>query len=490
MEAEQPAIAKAATALIVAAAERVRSFLIIIMVTILINAHGFNVNSPDRYQIETKISNITQLTYNKPVINTANPATQPPSDPESTPKLKAPWQRLAALLITSQGISLIGSAIVQYAMVWYITLTTKSGTMIAIATICAFLPAFLLSPIAGVWADRYNRRVLIVLSDTIVAITTLGIMIAFIVGYRSLPLMFAVLTIRGAAGAVQSPAASAIIPSFIPTNHLRRVNGIMGMVQSLSAIAAPALGGIVMAIWPLHAVFAIDIITAIIGITIFWFFVKVPAYGERTDNLGSWRHEFTAGLRYVRHHNFYPVLFTLIAASLFVIAAPLFLANLHVARIFGAEPWRLSIVETGYGIGAVIGGAAVSIWVGLRRETTTSALAITLMGAVVIALAFAPNFWSFVLIMGALGVVFHYINSPLLSLMQRTCDPRHLGKVMSLLMMLNTAIVPLGMVLFGPLADYIPVWQIMTAGGLAQIIIGLIMLRHPRLRTIPTHQPN
>src|SRR5690554_4174095 len=83
------------------------------------------------------------------------------------------WKKNIILFLTSQTISLFGTSLVQYAIMWHITLTTQSGVMMTIAIICGFLPTFFLSPFAGVWADRFNRKLLIILSDSMIALTTL-----------------------------------------------------------------------------------------------------------------------------------------------------------------------------------------------------------------------------------------------------------------------------------------------------------------------------
>ena len=83
------------------------------------------------------------------------------------------WKRNTILFLTSQTLSLFGTSLVQYAILWYITLNTQSGVMMTIYIICGFLPTFFLSPFAGVWADRYNRKLLIMLSDSMIALSTL-----------------------------------------------------------------------------------------------------------------------------------------------------------------------------------------------------------------------------------------------------------------------------------------------------------------------------
>lgn len=395
-----------------------------------------------------------------------------------------PWKRHVTFLLISQGISLLGSSIVQFAMIWHITLTTKSGSAIALASLAALLPLVIVSPLAGVWADRFNRRVITVAADAAVAAATAGIFVAFVLGHRSLVLMCAVLAIRSCATAFQSPAVTALLPGFVPEAHLTRINGLSGSVQALSNILGPALGGVALALMPLHMVFLIDITTAIIGITLFWFFVKVPAYGDNRENIGTWNHEFLVGLRYIKGHEFYGPLLVFFAVSMAAISAPAFLANLHVAREFGADTWRLSVVETTYGVGAALGGGLVALWPGLRREISTIAYAIAVMGLTFILLALAPSFVVFTVIMGLLGVVIPYLNAPAITLFQRTCDPQHLGKLMSIVIMLNGAFLPLGIVVFGPLADRIPIWIIMVLGGIIELGVCAGILAHPRLRAV------
>lgn len=102
------------------------------------------------------------------------------------------WKNKTALFLGSQTISLFGSSLVQYAITWYITLTTQSGVMMTVSILCGFLPAFILAPFAGVWADRYDRKKQIIYADALVAASTLFLAIMFMNGYGALWLIFVV----------------------------------------------------------------------------------------------------------------------------------------------------------------------------------------------------------------------------------------------------------------------------------------------------------
>lgn len=149
------------------------------------------------------------------------------------------WKKNTAIFLGSQMISLFGSALVQYAITWHITLTTQSGFYMMLSIVCGFVPTFLLSPFAGVWADRYNRKVLVMLSDASIAVTTLILALMIWSGYDAIWLLFVALGIRALGAAVQMPCVGAILPSIVPTEHLTKVNGINGSLQSLITLPIP-----------------------------------------------------------------------------------------------------------------------------------------------------------------------------------------------------------------------------------------------------------
>lgn len=118
--------------------------------------------------------------------------------------LKENWLKNIILFLSSQTISLFGSSLVQYAIMWHITLTTESGLMMTLFIICGFIPTFLLSPVAGVWADRYNRKLLIVISDGLIAFSTLILAILFLMGYDSVWLLFVMAAVRALGTGIQN----------------------------------------------------------------------------------------------------------------------------------------------------------------------------------------------------------------------------------------------------------------------------------------------
>lgn len=157
------------------------------------------------------------------------------------------WKRDVVVFLSGQTVSLFGSMLVQYAIMWHLTLTTKSGVVLALAAVFGFLPQAIVSIFGGVWADRVNRKMLIIIADSTIAASTLALALLMLSGVDALWLIFLTLAIRSTGAGIQMPAVSAFIPQITPTEHLMRVNGILGSIQSAMALIAPAVAGILYA---------------------------------------------------------------------------------------------------------------------------------------------------------------------------------------------------------------------------------------------------
>lgn len=215
------------------------------------------------------------------------------------------WRRNIILFLSSQTISLFGSMLVQYAITWYITLNTQSGVMMTISIICGFLPTFFLSPFAGVWADRYNRKLLIILSDSMIAAATLIIAILFIMGHDAMWLLFVASAIRALGGGIQTPAVNAFIPQLVPEEKLTKVNAVNSSIQSITMLIAPMISGALLTKASIEAIFFIDVITAAIAVITLFLFLKVPAHSKALEKQTvSYFSDLGEGIKYIRNHTY------------------------------------------------------------------------------------------------------------------------------------------------------------------------------------------
>lgn len=387
------------------------------------------------------------------------------------------WQKKAALFLSSQTISLFGSSLVQYAITWYITLTTQSGAMMTISILCGFLPTFILSPFAGVWADRYNRKMLIVFADALVAVSTLVLAILFFNGYSALWLIFVVSAVRAVGTGIQSPAVGAILPQLVPAEKLTRVTGINGTLQSVTMLASPAISGALLSLARIEYIYFIDVITAAVAITIMLAFLQIPVHAKAAEKQKiSYFEDMKQGFLYVKNHKFLKQYF-LFYAILFILIAPVaFLSPLQVTRSFGGDVWRLTAIEIAFSVGMMIGGAAIASWGGFKNRIHTIALASVVFGVGTLALGVIPVFGIYLVFIGLTGFTLPLFNAPSTVMLQEKVEENYLGRVFGVMVMISTSMMPLGMLLFGPLADFIRIEWLLIATGLLVAIQGIVVL--------------
>ena len=173
------------------------------------------------------------------------------------------------LFMISQNLSLFGSSVVGFAIIWYITLETSSGIWLMYATLANMVPHLFISLYSGVWADRYRKKYLIMLSDGFIALVTLILFILFRMGFQQLWLLLLVSVIRSLGSGVQGPAVSAILPQLVPSVHLTRIQGINQSISSVLYMLAPAVGGMVFGLMDDSWNFLLHVLTASLHLPVF-----------------------------------------------------------------------------------------------------------------------------------------------------------------------------------------------------------------------------
>ncbi|WP_445670770.1 MFS transporter [Paenibacillus sp. FSL R5-0914] len=382
------------------------------------------------------------------------------------------WKRKITLFLTAQTISLFGSSLVQYAIIWYITLTTTSGVMMTISTVCGFLPQMAISLFAGVWIDRYSRKKMIMLADGMIAIATLLLAVMFLMGYNNIWLLYLILLIRAAGTGIQVPAVNALIPQIVPKDQLMKVNGVNSSISSLMMFLAPAAGGVILSISTIETAFFIDVMTAIIGIGMMCIIV-IPAHAKVENGQKSNVQDIKEGFKYLKDHAFIKQLLIYLFVVMILISPAAFLTPLMVSRSFGPEVWRLTASEMTFSAGALVGGVLIASWGGFKSRMHTNILACAFYGLLMVGLGVAPMFAVYLLFNLLIGITMPCFNAPLTVLLQQNVDPDMQGRVFSLVQVTNSCALPLGMVLFGPLADSVQVETILIFAGIAVIMCAL-----------------
>ncbi|HOM42340.1 MAG TPA: MFS transporter [Bacillota bacterium] len=391
--------------------------------------------------------------------------------------MKNKWKKDIVLFIASQTISLLGSSLVQYAIMWHITLNTKSGVMMTIFIICGFLPTFFLSPFAGVWADRYNRKTIIILADMFIAVTTLFMALLFMLGYQSIVLLFVMSAFRAVGTGVQNPAVGAFIPQIVPEDRLTKVNGANGSIQAVITLVSPMIGGVLLTMSTLEAIFLIDVFTAAAAVLTLLLFLKVPAHAKaQKTQESSYFKDLHEGIVYIWNHSYVKKYFIFCAVFFFMLAPIAFLTPLQVTRSFGSDVWRLTAIEVAFSIGMILGGVVIASWGGFSNRIYTMALASFVTGICTLALGVVPLFWVYLSIMGIVGTTIPLFNTPSTVLLQEKVEADFLGRVFGVLNMIASSMMPLGMLVFGPIADAVKIEWMLIGTGFVMFVQGFFLI--------------
>ena len=388
------------------------------------------------------------------------------------------WKRDVVVFLTSQTVSLFGSMLVQYAIMWHLTLVTKSGFVMALAAIFGFLPQALVSIFGGVWADRLNRKLLIIWADAAIAASTLALALFMLSGVTELWLIYLTLAIRSTGAGIQMPAVSALIPQITPTDQLMRVNGINGSIQSAMALLAPAVAGVLYATASIVSIFFVDVVTAVIGIGLLAT-LAVPTIRKLGEDRPSYFADLVEGVRYVAHHAFVRWLLVVFAIVFVLIVAPSYLTPLMIVRTFGDEVWKLTVNELAFSIGMLLGGIVIAVWGGTKNRVTMIAISSLVFGALSIAMGLSTNLWVFFSFMFLLGLAVPFFSTPSMTLLQERVEPDRQGRVFGFVGIVMAVAMPFGMVVFGPLADQFSVESLLIVAGVLLFVVIAVALLVP-----------
>ena len=382
------------------------------------------------------------------------------------------WKRKTLLFLASQCITLFGSMIVQMSIIWYVTLKTSSGGWVAAFTICSYLPQFLISFFAGVWADRYNRKKLIVLADGVITIATLIMFLVMPMISSDFVLLSALLVIsivRSIGAGVQTPAVNAVIPHLVPAEYLMKYNGINATIQSIVQFIAPAVAGTVLSIGTFRSTLFIDILTALIGIGLLSC-VLLPKQEVSNENISVFS-EIKAGI----HYSFSDKMIgkILIVYGLFILlSVPAgFMSALLVSRVYGDVYWYLTAVELVGFAGMALGGVLMGMWGGFKSRVKTFAFGLLILSIMTIGMGVSPYFILYLVMMFVYSIALTIIQTATTTIIQEKAESSMLGRVFGLMGAMYSGFLPVGMAIFGPLADILPLQWIMVGSGIALVLV-------------------
>lgn len=403
------------------------------------------------------------------------------------------WMKKFLPIWSAQLFSLLGSGLVQFALIWWITQQTGSAAYLAMATLVAVLPEVLLSPFAGALVDRLNRRYVMIAADALIALFTLGLAVLFAFDLVQVWHVFVVMFLRALGSVFHWPAMQASTSLMVPEKHLARVAGINQALRGSLNIVAPPLGALLMSVLKFYQVISVDVVTAIIAITPL-LFIRIPQPVRADAGVvltpKVLLRDVAEGFRYMK--NWKGLLYlTFLAAMLNFLLAPAgTLSPLMVTQHFKAGVWELSMIESSMGIGVVIGGLVLGVWGGFKSKIVTSLTGVVGLGLGVLVFGLAPAnaFWMGIVGMVLLGFMNPIANGPLQAIMQSKVAPEMQGRVMGTTGALCSAMMPLSMVVVAPVAEFLGLRVWYWVGGGLTVLIGLAALFIPSIMALDSSQ--
>jgi DHA3 family macrolide efflux protein-like MFS transporter len=245
---------------------------------------------------------------------------------------------------------------------------------------------------------------------------------------------------------------------------------------------APIVSATLLTMATIEVIFFIDVVTAAIAISTLLLFLKIPLHQKATDKqTTSYMDDFKQGLSYIKNHNFLKTFFIFFAFFFVLMAPAAFLTPLQVTRSFGDDYWRLTAIEIAFSVGMMAGGAVIASWGGFRNKVYTMTFASMIMGVSTLVLGIVPIFWIYLAVMAVFGVAVPVFNTPTTVMLQEKVDPNYLGRIFGVFGMISTSMMPIGMLIFGPLADVMAIEWLLVGTGLFMVILSLFFIRNKRL---------
>ena len=395
------------------------------------------------------------------------------------------------LVFSGQVVSLFGSELVQFALIWWLTQASGNATTLAMAALVGLLPPVVLGPLAGALVDRSSRRLVMVVADAATAAAALVLALLFASGRVEVWHVFVMLFVRALGSTFHWPAMQASTTLMVPQRHLARVAGVGQALKGVANIAMPPLAALLLGSLPLAWILAIDVATAAIAIAPLAFVsIPRPARADAAGALSLWA-DLRSGVRFVWQWRGLSALIGLVAALHFWAAPAFALTPIVVTRAFSRGVEGLAWTQSAMGVGFLVGGLLLGTWGGFERRILTMLLGIATLGVSLTSISALPRsaFGGLVAAVFVCGVAAPLAVGSFQAIQQAVVPAQMQGRVLALARSGMDAMSPLGMVVAGPVADTLGIgrWYLLT--GAAMVLMAGATLLVPAVMRLEQGQP-
>lgn len=379
-----------------------------------------------------------------------------------------------------QLVSLAGTNIVNFSLTWWITIQTGSAFLLGLSAFFAFGSFILITPVAGVLVDRWSRKKVIAIADSLLALISFILVILFALGIANIVHVLVIQLISGMLGAFHQMAVQAIIPIMVPGKHLNRMNSMQYFATSLIQTIGPTIGALVFTLFlgNMAQILLIDISTYLIAIIptllIFIPAVRIKPPGEKS----SFRQEFSEGLTFMKQRPGLITLLTVFAITNFLLP-PIFIllplySTFHLA--FGDINLAVLILAglmSLQSLSMMIASGFMSVWGGFKRNIIGVFIGIFFGALSMVVLGLTPpgNSWIAAFGIVLIGLTIPIANISSQTIWQKVVPPEKLGRVFSVRTTIAQFTAPFAFLVGGILGELFAIPLIFLLFGSTLIIV-------------------
>lgn len=357
-----------------------------------------------------------------------------------------------------QIVSVLASSMSQFALTLFMFDETGSALAMGVMQVFFITPFLLISPVAGVWVDRYNRKMMMMVSDIAAGIATLGILIFQAMGILEYWHLYGASIIYGLGMAFQWPAYSAAISTMVPKEQLGRANGMMSLIDAGPQVIAPVLAGALLPIIQMTGILFLDVITFLFAIGALMF-VHIPQpvrteEGVKSQGGGMFK-EAAYGFQYIFARpsllGLQMIFFfgNLFAGIGFTVLAPMILTR------SGGDSLIFGSVQSAGAIAAVVGGVLMSAWGGFKRRVHGVLLGWLISGIGLAVIGFAGGLPIWITGIAITAIIVPLVNGSNQAIWQSKVAPDIQGRVFSARRLIAWLTNPISPLIGGALADFV-----------------------------------
>jgi len=357
---------------------------------------------------------------------------------------------------SGQLFSLLGSLVVQFVIIFWITIETGSAMILVLANFFYIFPAMILTPIAGVYADRLNKKYLILIVDSLQAYFTLILTIFFLFNVTNIWIIFTTIGLRSVFQAFHAPAVNAIVPIMVPKEKLSRINGITYLFTGFIQLIGPGLAATLLAFFSTKYILWIDLITFFIALVPL-LIIKIPSLQTNIEQLkkNSFFKDFKQGFKEIKKIHGLLILMPVVMLINFLLQPLFVLLPLYITDIHSGGALEIAIIEMIVQGGMISGAIISSIKKQWKNKILNMFIGVLIANIGYAFFALSPVGFYLLMWMGGflLGFIIPIVNTIFMTIMQTSIPKEKYGRTSSIISTFSMVIMPLGVILSWPLSE-------------------------------------